>query len=38
MDKTQKFVDAYAVEGLRTLLCAVKYLDANYYAEWNRRF
>ena len=38
MDTTQKYVDAYAEEGLRTLLCAVKPLDANYYNEWNNRF
>ena len=38
MDTTQLYVDAYAEEGLRTLLLAKKDLDAAYYEEWNQRF
>jgi len=32
MDMTQKYVDAYAEEGLRTLLLSKKNLDEKYYA------
>ena len=35
MDTNQKYVDAYAEEGLRTLLLAKKVLDKAYYADWN---
>ena len=38
MDKTQKYVDEYAEEGLRTLLLAKKSLDQQYYDAWNERF
>lgn len=38
MATTQKYVDAYAEEGLRTLLLAKKSLDKSYYSEWNERF
>lgn len=38
MTKTQKYVDAYAEEGLRTLLLAKKSLEPAYYEEWNQRF
>ena len=38
MDTTQKYVDAYAEEGLRTLLLAKKSLDRQYYEAWNERF
>ena len=38
MDMTQKYVDAYAEEGLRTLLLAKKSLSQEYYDEWNGRF
>lgn len=38
MDTTQEYVDAYAQEGLRTLLLAKKDLSEDYYAEWNNRF
>lgn len=31
-------MDAYAEEGLRTLLLAKKSLDKSYYAGWNERF
>lgn len=35
MDYTQVHVDAFAKEGLRTLLLAAKYIDEDYYADWN---
>ena len=38
MDKTQKYVDEYAEEGLRTLLLAKKSLERQYYEAWNERF
>ena len=38
MDKAQKYVDAYAEEGLRTLLLAKKSLSQDYYDQWNERF
>ena len=38
MDKTQKYVDAYAEEGLRTLLLSQKVLDPKYYEQWNEDF
>ena len=38
MDKTQKYVDEYAEEGLRTLLLAKKSLERQYYDAWNERF
>ena len=38
MDTTQKYVNAYAEEGLRTLLLAKKSLDRQYYEAWNERF
>jgi len=38
MATTQLYVDAYAEEGLRTLLLAKKNLDTAYYEEWNQRF
>ena len=38
MDSTQKYVDGYAEEGLRTLLLAKKSLEKKYYEEWNERF
>ena len=38
MDYTQVHVDAFAKEGLRTLLLAAKYIDEDYYADWNQRF
>ena len=38
MERTQRYVDLYAEEGLRTLLLAKKTLDETYYQEWNARF
>jgi len=38
MEETQKKVDEYATEGLRTLLLAKKDVDEDYYEEWNERF
>lgn len=38
MVETQKKVDEYATEGLRTLLLARKDIDEEYYEEWNERF
>ena len=38
MDMTQKYVDVYAEEGLRTLLLSKKILDENYYAQWRDKF
>ena len=38
LDRTQKYVDIYAEEGLRTLLLAKKELDNSFYQEWNARF
>ena len=38
MEESQKKVDEYATEGLRTLLLAKKDVDEDYYEEWNERF
>jgi len=31
---TQKYVDDYALEGLRTLFLAEKYIDEDFYTQW----
>jgi hypothetical protein len=33
-----QFIDAYAVEGLRTLLLAKRKLEADYYTSWSQEF
>jgi len=33
-----QFIDAYAVEGLRTLLLAKRKLEVDYYTSWSREF
>jgi phospholipid-translocating ATPase len=33
--KTEKFVEDYAKDGLRTLYLAERFLDENEYHEWN---
>lgn len=38
MELTQRYVDLYAVEGLRTLLLAKKTLNGGEYEAWNNRF
>ena len=38
MEKTQKYVDSYAEEGLRTLLLAKRQIDDGVYQLWNKRF
>jgi len=38
MRLTQTHVDAFANEGLRTLLLAKKKIDESYYQEWNMKF
>eukprot|EP00743_Colponemidia_sp_Colp-15_P004663 GILK01005024.1.p1 GENE.GILK01005024.1~~GILK01005024.1.p1 ORF type:complete len:1174 (-),score=231.08 GILK01005024.1:215-3736(-) len=35
---TQKHLEIFADEGLRTLVIAVKFLDPEVYREWNERF
>ena len=32
---TQKYVDSFALEGLRTLFLAERYLDEEEYRKWN---
>ena len=34
MKKTQIYVDGYAKEGLRTLFCAYKVIDKQFYEVW----
>ena len=36
MKKTQKYVDAFAEEGLRTLYLAERYIDDDEYEAWNK--
>ena len=38
MAETEKFVDQYAQEGLRTLLLAQKKITENEYRQWNMLF
>ena len=33
-----RFIDSYAVEGLRTLLLAKRKLESGYYQSWAREF
>ena len=38
LEDSQKFLEDYANEGLRTLLIAYKFVDEDIYAEWNSKF
>ena len=38
LEKTDKFLTAYAKEGLRTLLIASKEIDEDFYWQWAKQF
>lgn len=38
LEESQKFLEDYANEGLRTLLIAYKFVEEDVYAEWNTKF
>jgi len=38
IDQVQKYVDAFAVDGLRTLILASKVLPKHEYEKWNEKF
>ena len=38
LPKTQGYLDAYAKEGLRTLLIASKTLSEKEYENWNKKY
>ena len=38
LEKTQRYLEEYAKQGLRTLLVASKELDNDFYSEWDKQY
>ncbi len=38
IEKTEKFLQKYAEEGLRTLLLAQKEVDIEFYNDWSQQY